>query len=279
MKKNIFSTVIFFVIFFTGCTNYLENSQQSYTPPVLKSQPILYYPKLAQENSYAGTPKVLLSISHTGMVDKVSILKSSGNGILDSAALNYCRNFVFYPALRNGNAINSRMAIDVKFTFTDKKWNADKYAENVNDLYDQLRLAPPDEKNSIKKDILEMHNEYIENMKDIINYNVFIKRVISPSLSSEWDKDWDSWPLSFLLYYDFMQRFPDFNNMTDARDRFNNSLRSDVEYIKVTAVRNQNLLMEKERLLERIKKFVAANYPEMLNELGFGSKSDTTSNF
>ncbi len=276
MKKIICSSVFFLILFFFGCTHYLEDNG-SFTPPTLKSEPRLFYPKAALENSFSGTPRVILYITKEGKVDKASIIKSSGIGVLDSAAVEYCRNFIFNPAEINGKPINARMALDLKFQFSNQNWDAGNYVRDVNDLYDQLATADSEEKEDIEAEIFKKHNEFTGKMKDIVNYNNYIGMVILPVIYSEWKNDWDSWPLSFMLYHDFIQRFPDYKNIEAVKKELRNSLLNDIQYIKITPVKSRVSQIEKEILLSKIKKLVENKYPEMINDIGLEIKNDTLS--
>lgn len=268
--------ILALTLFSMGCGHYIENNE-NYTPPSLKSEPRLFYPMAALENSYSGTPRVILYISKKGTVEHSIILKSSGIKVLDSAAVEYSRNFIFNPAKRNGKPVSSRMAMDIKFKFSNQTWNANYYVDEVNDLYSQLATAIPDDRNAIEKEILKMHNEFVSNMKDLVNYNRVIGMVIQPGIYNEWKNDWDSWPLSFLLFHDFIQRFPDFNNLDLVKEELKNSLKFDIQYIKSTHPNSRVSRLEKEIILSKISNLVEKKYPDMINDIGLKVKNDTLS--
>ena len=198
---------------------------------------------------------------------------------MDSAAVEYSKNFVFNPAKRNGEPINSRMAIDIKFEFSNQKWDANYYVAEVYDLYNQIAKAMPNDRNAIEKDILKMHNIFISKMKDLVNYNHFIGLVIQPDIYNEWKNDWNSWPLSFLLFHDFIQRFPDFNNLDLVKEELKNSLKSDIQYIKSTHSNSRVTNLGKEIILSKIKNLVENKYPDMINDIGLDAKIDSLSVF
>ncbi len=276
--KYLSLVILALTLFGMGCGHYLE-STEGYTPPSLKSEPRLFYPMVAFEKSYSGTPRVILYISKTGTVERTGILKSSGIGVLDSAAVDYSKNFIFNPAKRNGEPVNSRMAMDIRFEFSGQKWDADNYVRDINDLYNQIAQAIPEDRNAIEREILKKHNEYANDMKDLTNFNRFIGMVILPDIYNEWKSDWNSWPLSFLLYHDFIQRFPDYNNLDVAKKELENSLKYDIQYIKSTSSNSRVSNIEKESLLSKIRKLVENKYPEMINEIGLDVKIDSLSVF
>jgi TonB family protein len=265
-------------LFIMGCGHYLENNE-SYTPPSLKNNPRLLYPMVAYENAYSGTPKVILYINKAGKVERAQILESSGIEVLDSAAVEYSKNFIFNPATRNGEPVISRMAMDIKFELSNERWNSNSYVENVNDLYEQLAKAPSNKRSGIEKQILNMHNEFLDKMKDLNNYNNVIGMVIQPEIYNDWKKVWDSWPLSFLLYHDFIQRFPDFTNLDQVKMDLKNALKYNIQYIKNTSVHSKVTNIEKEILLSKIKKLVENKYPGMIKDIGLDAKNDSLSIF
>ena len=274
--KYLSPIILALTLFIIGCGHYLEKNG-SYTPPSLKNEPRLFYPMAAYENAYSGTPRVILYINKLGIVVRAQILESSGIGVLDSAAVEYSKDFIFIPAKRNGEPVGSRMAMDIKFKLSNEKWDAESYVEDVNDLYEQIANANPDERNEIEKQIFKEHNEFVSKMKDLNNYNRFIGMVIQRDIYNEWKNVWDSWPLSFLLYHDFIQRFPDYSRLALVKEELKNSLKYNVQYIKSTTSQTRVSSIEKEILLSKIKKLVENKYPDMINDIGFDVKNDTLS--
>ena len=253
---------------FMSCGGNLNLSRQDFTPPSLKSQPRLLYPKSAQENSYTGSAKVIMIISEVGIVEKANIAESSGSGILDSTAVRYCKSLLFNPALRNDKPVYSRMEMTVKFDLSGEAWDAKSYVEAVLDCYiriGQLNLFITEnnnaKKNEVEDEILNLHNEFVKNMTDVINFNFCVEQVIKPGLATEWKNDWDKWPLSFLLYHDFIQRFQDYNDLQKVKTLLKNALTEDLQYINNSPVYSSEEQTGKEKLLSKIKKFINDNYP------------------
>lgn len=246
---------------------------KNYTLPVQKNQPRLLYPKTAQENSFTGNSKLLFQINKTGTVDKVNVVRSSGSELLDNAAVEYCKNLLFYPATRNGEPTPSVMSIEIKFHISNQDMDAFNYVQNVNWLYKKLLFASPSERNMIEKEILEKHNQFIVAMRDGINFNKYVAQVILPSVLAEWKRDWNAWPLSFLLYHDFIQRFPDYDSIASVKNLLHNAVKYDMEYIKNTPTYDSKSTGEKEDILMKIRGFIANHYPDIkIEEIGIAIK-------
>lgn len=279
MKAKIISSLILLVFICAGCGHKVEKMEEGFIPPAVLKQPRLLYPKIAQEKAIEGNTTVIISITKTGKVDNVYIIKSSGYKILDSAAVEYCKSIVFSPAKRNGIPVNSRIEWELKFNISDQNWEVDNYLQEIANLYRKILLIGTSnnvEKNyriEIEREILNKHNEFVQNYGDALNFNFILKQVILPEISKEWQNYWDGWPLSFLLYHDFIKRFQDYDSLPKVRTLLINSLKLDIQYIKNTPAYDIKTQREKDKILNKIKLFISSNYPDIiLKELGLDAK-------
>ncbi len=264
MNRYINAMLAVSMLLLMSCGGRLEkNVEQDYTGPSLKYQPRVMYPRIAQAESTTGNSKVILLIGKDGKVENVDILESTGSGILDSAAVSYCKKLLFSPAQRNGEDVSSRMEWGIQFAIVDQNWDPYIYVRDVLDLYRMYDRAQPSNQLEIEDEILAKHNNFIENMRDALNFNVFVDAVISTQLANQWKEDWDSWPLSFLIYQDFLQRFKDYKNLAYVKTLLANALRYDVQFIENTNVTTTKEKMSKEKILRKIKEFVAEKYPDI----------------
>lgn len=253
---------------FVSCAGNLDLSQQNFTPPSLKSKPRLLYPKSAWKNFYTGEAKVIMAITKTGTVKDANIAESSGFDILDSSAVRYCKSMLFNPALRNGKPVYSLMKTTVKFSLSGQSWNAKNYVATVLDYYKDIEFLNHfitennlAKKNEVENKIFNWHNEFVKNITNVVNFNSYVQQVIRPELSAEWKNYWDTWPLSFLLYHDFIQRFQDYNNLPKVKAELKNTLREDLQYINNSVISSSEEQTNREVLLNKIKNFVNENYP------------------
>jgi len=253
-----------------GSLDTNKNAEQNYIPPSLAHQPRFYYPETAQEKAYSGITKLYLFIDKAGAVEKVLVLKSSRYEILDSSAVDYCKTLKFNPAKLNNEPINSRIVWEMKYNLSDFNWSVENYLRELERLYSDLKVVILSERRGIQKEILNQHNEFVVKMNDRLNYNQTISRVISPKIFQEWRRDWNNWPLSFLLYHDFIQRFPDYDSLDYVKILLKNSLKQDIKFINSAFTNNSNAQAEKDNILMKIKQYLTKEYPDMqLNDLGF----------
>ncbi len=83
--------------------------------PQLLSNPAPAYPESCRKANISGTTVVGLTIGTDGSVVSAWVASSSGNGTLDSAAVNAVYGWQFVPAKQNGVAITCNSQVPVTF--------------------------------------------------------------------------------------------------------------------------------------------------------------------
>lgn len=249
--------------------------EQNYVPPTQLNHPRLLYPKFAQENSYTGNTKVLFDINNAGHVTNASVLQSSGSEILDNSAVEYCKNLLFDPAKVDGKPIKVRMSMEIKFHISTIDMLANSYVNEVNRLYNLLQNSVITDRLPLEREILREHTDFIREMRDALNFNTYAALVLSNNIVQEWKGEWDSWPLSFLIYYDFMQRFPDYDSLQNVKHLMFSALKYDIKYIRSTANSGLNSKEQKESIIAKIKGFIKVHYPDTdFNKLESGVNNE-----
>ena len=262
MKKN--KTIIYFLfllMFAFGCSNMGKNNEEDFTYPSRKNSPRLLFPQEAQINGFSGTAKIFMFITDEGKVEQAGIEESSGHEVLDEAAIDYCYKLEFDPATMRGEPVSSRIVQNFKFNFLDHDYTVMKYIAEINKLYQKEAAASDEQKKRIQNEILNRHREFSEYMDDVMNYNVVLEKVIQPQIQEGWQEYWKSWPLSFLVYHDFLQRYPENDSSEVVKSYMKTSIESDLQYIETSPVPDITLKSDREMLIEKIKMFVEENYP------------------
>jgi TonB family protein len=261
-KNIIVGMLMLFVI--AACSSVENFTGQSYTPPSVKIQPRLLYPIFAQENGYTGIAKVIVSISKAGEVEKVQVYRTSGYDILDKAAEDYCKQLVFNPAVSNGNNVSAKITWQIDFNISDYNMDASNYMFSIQKLYCSFsRASTIAEKKQLENEILDRHNRFVQDMKDALSFNYILGKVVLPEIYAEWKNQWDSWPLSFLLYHDFMKRFSDYDSLSVVKSLMIKALQFDLQYIENTSDYGLRSQRGKEKIINLIKNFVKENYPDI----------------
>jgi periplasmic protein TonB len=73
------------------------------------------YPRLARRRNYQGTVLLDVRVSVQGRVAELKVARSSGYRLLDQSALNAVRRWIFDPALRNGEPVETWVQVPVRF--------------------------------------------------------------------------------------------------------------------------------------------------------------------
>ena len=262
MKTVIRIIVLLFLLLSFSCSNYYEELQNAgFTAPTLKNQPRLLYPKAAQENNYYGKTEIVLNVSKTGKVDDVKIIKSSGYPVLDSASVAYAKSLLFNPATAHGRPVSARVKWSVQFKFSDNIINSEHYVQQIKQLYDAAQNSANPQRNKIISNIFNLDTEFVNEMWDGQTFNNTIAQVMLPGSSSKWEKVWDGYPLSFLLFHDLIQRFPNYDNLELVKKELIKCLHSDIQYIKQSINRNEATKDKNEKLILMIKNFIEDKYP------------------
>ena len=268
--------LILFLLINLSC-GYNSNitGEKNYTPPSQLNQPRLLYPKTAQENSNTGNTRVIFDIDKTGRVTNATIAKSSGSDVLDQSALEFCKSLIFDPAKINGRPVSSKMLKEFKFQISNMDMLASIYVYDVNRLYNILKNSGVSDRLFLEKKILHRHIEFVREMRDALNFNTYAAEVISPAVLKEWKGEWDSWPLSFLIFHDFIQRFPDYDSLQYVKNLMTRALKYDIKYIKNNHSTDYSSNIQNEKILSKIKSFIAVNYPDIkLDDFDTGGNSN-----
>ena len=254
MKRNlgIVLTAFFFLV---SCGHVKNLENKNYTPPTLKYQPKIFYPVVAQENSLTGMTKMMVYIDKEGRVRRVNLLESSGYRVLDSTAEKYCRTMVFNPALGNGKPIGVWLKLKVKFDVNHENLVSRRFVHEISKLYKKAATSLPPERDQIQRLILTKDSEFVKKMTDALNFNNTIEKVLLPGTVDDWKTYWDSYPLSFLLYYDFTQRFPKYGELKSVEKQMHDALKHDIRFIENSPELRKDKQGAREKLLRKLQKF------------------------
>jgi len=102
--------------------NSIQNkAPESSLPPLKKAAPIYLknpapkYPRTAKRRGYEGTVLLEVLVDQKGMVKDLRLFQSSGYNILDRAAINSVKKWVFEPGRRGDEAVEMWVKVPVRF--------------------------------------------------------------------------------------------------------------------------------------------------------------------
>ncbi len=83
--------------------------------PKYKTNPQPVYPRIAKRRGYQGRVLLLVVVSKSGTVKKLSVSKSSRHDILDKAACKAVKQWHFHPGTRDGKPVEMSVTIPIRF--------------------------------------------------------------------------------------------------------------------------------------------------------------------
>lgn len=88
--------------------------------PLSQNNPKPAYPLLAFKMKIQGKVILIVDVSESGSVNKVSVAESSGNESLDRSALDAVKNWKFTPARRNGVIVGQVVKVPITFSLKNR---------------------------------------------------------------------------------------------------------------------------------------------------------------
>ena len=61
------------------------------------------------------------------------------------------------------------------------------------------------------------HKEFIGNTHEEANCNQIMMKILSPEITEQWKEYMKFCPMTFLIYHDFLNRFPDYKDTFDVK--------------------------------------------------------------
>jgi TonB family protein len=181
----------------------------------------LDYPDEARRQGMEGTVNVRVLVNRSGRTEEVAIVKSSGNLLLDSAAVRTARTFLFSPAVVGENEAQAWVMVPIEFKFRE--------VDNVEWLTQvevlQQRIQKTDDEGAIEE-LYEMYRQMIFSPWDVrdIAFNQYIRDVVTERAARVWDNSWALYPARVVLFVDIINRCPDSFTALKARADLNRFL-------------------------------------------------------
>ena len=261
--KNLIKILISLMFLFVACTHVDRVPNENVVEPKLKKEPKLIYPFSAQKENQEGRTTIIFTINKNGEVDATKVHKSSGRSDLDNAAEKYCKGLEFIPAFQNGEAISSSMRWEIRFDLKELSREVERRIHEVKKLYSKVNKLEGLEKFNAQNEVLRFHDDMVKNMKDGVKINEYLSEVVNKSILYEWEPIGKAFPLTFLLYHDFVTRFPDFDSIGVVKSKLEYALKQDVAYLTEADNLGAEYKIDRVNLIQKIKQFVQKKYPDL----------------
>lgn len=206
-------------------------------PKLLTTHTSFNYPPEAYNQGIEGKVVVRLLVNKKGQVIDTKILRSSGYEILDDAALKMVRSSVYEPGTIEGVVSDFWLHLPIEFKldeihrFTE---DVDKWCEIA--LAYQLEINADislEEPSGLKK--LYYHYQHLayeigKSRSMVANKSVLI--IVEESVSQPWLEFQGLWPLGFLLFQDYIGRYPESDYASKSHDELIGYLQHEISILE-----------------------------------------------
>ncbi len=200
--------------FLIACHPQKKDETNIVYPRLLSKHISLQYPPEAFDNRIEGLVILHVLVDKQGMIARARIYQSSGSDLLDQSALEMIKNAEFEPGVVDGEIRELWIKQPVDFRLDKKElswfviseWRKTALMLLAEIYSDSTELYSGKLKNLFYKYQFMVHGctEYRS-----LNANRSILAVVNKPLSEKWKEFEDLWPLGFILYQDYMVRFPE----------------------------------------------------------------------
>ena len=218
----IFFLLLPIILVFSTCTPEFKHQPVIEEPKLLFTKEPLAYPVEAFNLGIEGRTVIKLMIDPEGNIREATILESSGSHVLDESALRMAKSSVYEPGTIDGVPGEFELHIPVQF----KLENTYDLIEDIDYWLEQTLIYQKE----LEADTVNIHELYEElfyhyqKLAREIGYtrskdaNETIMSFIDVALSQPWVEYQKKWPLGFLLYRDYMSRYPESEYQTNSLD-------------------------------------------------------------
>jgi len=201
-------------------------------PKLIKESYVSVYPPAAYAEQVEGTVLLLVHINEDGKVTDVYIRKSSGYPVLDSSAIALAKTSQFSPGLIGGVPEEILMTWPIVYRFTSLTMDVERWQRQAF-LYQRRIEKNPDDafvEINLFSHYVRMANYQSE--KRDLTINSVLLDVVAPEIRDDWKAYEDVWPLPFILFWDYLHKYPQSNYTLLTRDYLLESAQTEIEYLK-----------------------------------------------
>jgi len=255
-----------------------EIIKETIQPPLLRNKVMPCYPKEAENEGLEGRVNMSLLVDENGDVKVSKVTRSSTYEILDKAAIEYSHQLKFGPAMKNGVPTVVWVSWSVSFKSPETEFFQSDYIYKLHNLYKLVDLYTGEKRNEILQNIILIHNDCIEYLKNKpeIDFNEIIQQVLLPEVYETWKDLWKEWSLHFVVFQDFLLRYPTSELTSQAIADLLNYLELDLAYIKDSVNDNPHNQKKIEYITKTIHCFLIDMFPNS-NMKNFSSQIESHS--
>ncbi|MFZ5517537.1 MAG: TonB family protein [Candidatus Zhuqueibacterota bacterium] len=231
-------------------------------PPTLRVKIKPHYPLSAQKEGLEGRVKLDLLVDKNGKVAKAKVTRSAGAALLDSTAVEYSKQLKFYPATQKGQPTDVWLTWNVNYKSQQTSLLESKYIDRIQTLHRLSCEYNDSTRSRILDAIVSTHKVLIDYFleRPNLSYNEVVKEVILDEIYQKWKAYWNDWQLHFVVFQDFLLRYPDSKFSTLVIEELVHHFEQDLSIIKKSAGNDEAQKSKIEHLENRLIDFMKAKY-------------------
>jgi TonB family protein len=206
-------------------------------PVLLSTQESLRYPLEAFDQGLQGKVVIRIFVNKEGKVSDTKILYSSGSDILDEAALKMARSSIFKPGLIDGEPSDFWLNLPIQFKLdgdSEISIDLDVWTASTLDYRKKIETGSEVNKSDTYKS-LYYHYQSLANKISSSRSRTANKRLlitVEGPIGKPWLNYQDKWPLGFLLYQDYIIRYPKSEFVLKAHNDLIRYLEEEIEILE-----------------------------------------------
>ena len=222
------------------------------------------YPAEAMMDGLEGSVEMNLLVGEDGTVDKAVVVRSSGFSILDVAAIQFAKKLKYNPAQKQGKPIEVWVSRVMHYQLVDRSFVPREYMNTITALIGSVDESQGKERDRVLKTILDRYEglaKYLAKYPNL-NYNEYLQRIIRNDILEEWKALWKNWPLHYLLFHDFVLRYPDQEDLNRrAIDRLTYYMKKDIENARKRPGMDEHQEVLRDLFLQKTQQFLEKELP------------------
>jgi TonB family protein len=237
MLKNLTCFLIILLLLQLACQP--ERVEESFIiqPKFLTTEQPLIYPTEAFNQGIEGKTVVQLLVSIEGKVSETKILRSSGSLDLDEAALRMVKSSAYEPGSIDGVPSEFWLHLPVLFRLNDK----DKFIKDIEgwtqlaiSYQNEIKTRTIENKSDLYKKLFYHYQKLAREIGNTrsLTANLTILSIVEKSIGKPWQEYHKKWPLGFLLFEDYLKKYPNCEYASNSREDLIRYLRREIEILE-----------------------------------------------
>jgi TonB family protein len=263
MKYRLSLWMLLLIVPFFGieCT-----SNSRLKPPRVASEIPLDYPLSAQLQRLEGEVALTVFVNPDGAPEEVTLSQSSGYDVLDEAALGFVKKLNFEPGKLDQKPVGAWTRLVLRYKLTEMAFEKDRWLSDVRELQSKIeKETTPALRETLLRRLYTNYVgcvTYVESNDELVT-NSIIRAVVSKEMESNWQPFWNQHAAPFVLFDDFLARYPDTEICEQARQDLIRYLMDMEMRIRMQSLKSRRASHSAGSLMDLLENRLKALQPEI----------------